>query len=177
MIYVTHDQVEAMTLATRIVVLANKGIAQVGSPLDLYERPENEFVAQFIGSPAMNLLHGTIVETGEVTQLRVDHGNGIIKANIPTQPDMQGKSINVGIRPEDMLPTSDENYAFENVVEISEALGEVTQVYFKRQSPDAPPVIAKLPGIHRDIRSQTMRMTADPAKVHLFADGQSLLYR
>ena len=52
MVYVTHDQVEAMTLADRIVVLANKGIAQVGTPLDLYERPENEFVAQFIGSPA-----------------------------------------------------------------------------------------------------------------------------
>ena len=51
MIYVTHDQVEAMTLATRIVVLADGGIAQVGTPLDLYERPENEFVAQFIGSP------------------------------------------------------------------------------------------------------------------------------
>ncbi|MFN3211275.1 MAG: ABC transporter ATP-binding protein, partial [Roseovarius sp.] len=56
MIYVTHDQVEAMTLASRIVVLANKGIAQVGTPLELYETPENEFVAQFIGSPAMNLL-------------------------------------------------------------------------------------------------------------------------
>ena len=58
MIYVTHDQVQAMTLATRIVVLANKGIAQVGSPLDLYERPENEFVAQFIGSPAYELASG-----------------------------------------------------------------------------------------------------------------------
>ena len=55
-LYVTHDQVEAMTLATRIVVLAGGGIAQVGSPLDLYERPENEFVAQFIGSPAMNMV-------------------------------------------------------------------------------------------------------------------------
>ncbi|MDE3028686.1 MAG: ATP-binding cassette domain-containing protein, partial [Paracoccaceae bacterium] len=63
MIYVTHDQVEAMTLATRIVVLAGGGISQVGSPLDLYERPENEFVAQFIGSPSMNLLPGEIVET------------------------------------------------------------------------------------------------------------------
>lgn len=177
MIYVTHDQVEAMTLATRIVVLANKGIAQVGSPLDLYERPENEFVAQFIGSPAMNLLPGTVVETGEVTQLRVDNGNGIISANIPTNPDMKGKTVNVGIRPEDMMPTSGDNYAFENVVEISEALGEVTQVYFQRQTPESSPVIAKLPGIHRDVRSQTMRMTADPSKVHLFAEGQSLLYR
>jgi len=59
MIYVTHDQVEAMTLASRIVVLAGGGIAQVGSPLDLYERPNSTFVAQFIGSPAMNLLGGT----------------------------------------------------------------------------------------------------------------------
>ncbi|MDX5403804.1 MAG: ATP-binding cassette domain-containing protein, partial [Rhodobacterales bacterium] len=60
MIYVTHDQVEAMTLASRIVVLAGGGIAQVGSPLELYERPENEFVAQFIGSPAMNVFDGTV---------------------------------------------------------------------------------------------------------------------
>ncbi|ASJ71120.1 ABC transporter ATP-binding protein [Granulosicoccus antarcticus] len=177
MVYVTHDQVEAMTLATRIVVLANKGIAQVGTPLELYERPENEFVAQFIGSPAMNLLPGTVIETGEVTQLSVNHGNGTISANIPTSPDMKGMSVNVGIRPEDMMPTSSDNYAFENVVKISEALGEVTQLYFEPQAPGASAVIAKLPGIHRDVRSQTMRMTAEPAKVHLFAEGRSLLYR
>ncbi len=177
MVYVTHDQVEAMTLASRIVVLANKGIAQVGTPLDLYERPENEFVAQFIGSPAMNLLSGTVEQTGEVTQVRVDHGGGSISANIPTRADMQGMSVNIGIRPEDMEPTTSDNYAFENVVEIAEALGEVTQVYFKRQTANANPVIAKLQGIHREVRGQTMRMTAEPGKVHLFADGQSLLYR
>lgn len=177
MIYVTHDQVEAMTLATRIVVLANKGIAQVGSPLDLYERPENEFVAQFIGSPAMNLLSGKIVETGDVTQVQVDHGAGIIASNVPSTPDLKGATVNVGIRPEDMIPVTGENYAFENRVEISEALGEVTQVYFQRQTPDADPVIAKLQGIHRDVRGQTMRMSADPGKVHLFAEGKSLLYR
>lgn len=176
MVYVTHDQVEAMTLATRIVVLANQGIAQVGTPLDLYERPENEFVAQFIGSPAMNLLSGRVVETGVVTQVSVDHGKGTIEANIPTTADMKGIAVNVGIRPEDMQPVEGENYAFENVIEISEALGEVTQVYFKRQTPESSPVIAKLPGIHRGIRSQTMRLSADPSKVHLFADGRSLLY-
>jgi len=176
MVYVTHDQVEAMTLATRIVVLANKGIAQVGTPLDLYERPENEFVAQFIGSPAMNLLSGTIETTGEVTQVRVDHGHGLISANIPTKADMQGMAVNVGIRPEDMLPTTSDNYAFESEVEIAEALGEVTQVYFRRQSADSSPVIAKLPGIHREARNCTMRMSAEPGKVHLFANGRSLLY-
>jgi len=177
MVYVTHDQVEAMTLATRIVVLANKGIAQVGSPLDLYERPENEFVAQFIGSPAMNLLAGKIVETGEVTQVSVNDGKGVVSANVPTTPDQKGTAVNVGIRPEDMVPTTGDHYAFESKVEISEALGEVTQVYFERQTPESSPVIAKLQGIHRDVRSQIMRMSAEPAKIHLFAEGKSLLYR
>ncbi len=74
MIYVTHDQVEAMTLATRIVVLANKGIAQVGAPLDLYERPNSEFVAQFIGSPSMNLLPGEITGTGQQTTIKMEGG-------------------------------------------------------------------------------------------------------
>lgn len=176
MVYVTHDQVEAMTLATRIVVLANKGIAQVGSPLDLYERPENEFVAQFIGSPAMNLLSGKVIETGTVTKVSVDNGNGVIEANIPTKADMQGADVNIGMRPEDMVPEESENYAFEGVVEISEALGEVTQLYFERKTPESLPVIAKLPGIHLNVRSQTMRLSADPSKIHLFANGKSLLY-
>ncbi len=177
MIYVTHDQVEAMTLATRIVVLANKGVAQVGSPLELYERPENEFVAQFIGSPAMNLLSGTVVDTGDFTTVRVENGGGVIRSSVPSSAELKGTSVNIGIRPEDMQPTTDDNFAFENRVEIAEALGEVTQVYFKPQSPGSTPVIAKLQGIHRDVRTQTMRMSADPSKVHLFADGRSLLYR
>lgn len=176
MIYVTHDQVEAMTLASRIVVLANKGIAQVGTPLELYERPENEFVAQFIGSPAMNLLAGEVVETGEVTKVKVHKGAGVIEANIPTRSEHQGMSVNVGIRPEDMVPADSGDYAFEGTIEIAEALGEVTQVYFAKPGEDADPVIAKLPGIHREVRNQVMRLTAEPAKVHLFAEGQSLFY-
>jgi len=177
MVYVTHDQVEAMTLASRIVVLANKGIAQVGSPLQLYETPENEFVAQFIGSPAMNLLSGKIVETGEHTRVSVDNGGGTIMSAVPTKGDLQGATVNIGIRPEDMLPADGENFAFESRVDISEALGEVTQLYFERETPDHDPVIAKLHGIHRDVRGQTMRMSAEPSKVHLFADGHSLFYR
>lgn len=177
MVYVTHDQVEAMTLATRIVVLANKGIAQVGSPLDLYERPENEFVARFIGSPAMNLFSGSVVETGDMTKVKVDKGAGIICSNIPTSTDMMGKAVNVGIRPEDMQPTADSDYAFKGIVMISEALGEVTQVYFNKPGEGESSIIAKLPGIHTDVRHKEMCMTADPAKVHLFADGQSLYYR
>ena len=177
MVYVTHDQVEAMTLASRIVVLANKGIAQVGTPLELYETPENEFVAQFIGSPAMNLLPGKIVKTGQITHLSLTHGGGVIQSSVPSTDDMNGVQVNAGIRPEDMQPVSGENFAFENVVKIAEALGEVTQVYFEPQTTDSTSVIAKLQGIHRDVSKKTMRMSADPDKVHLFVDGKSLRYR
>ncbi|WP_227272210.1 ABC transporter ATP-binding protein [Roseobacter weihaiensis] len=177
MIYVTHDQVEAMTLASRIVVLANKGIAQVGTPLELYERPENEFVAQFIGSPAMNLLPGEIVEPGTVTQIRLDAGSGTIAANISTQDSDRGMKVNVGIRPEDMIATEADTYAFAGKVEIVEALGEVTQLYFEKAAADAAAVIGKLQGIHAGVRGTHMKMTVDPAKVHLFANGRSLLYR
>ncbi|MDP4891321.1 ABC transporter ATP-binding protein, partial [Cypionkella sp.] len=86
MIYVTHDQVEAMTLASRIVVLAGGGISQVGTPLELYERPQNEFVAQFIGSPAMNLMAGEVVATGEITTVKLANG-GMVKSAVPTRAD------------------------------------------------------------------------------------------
>ena len=177
MIYVTHDQVEAMTLASRIVVLANKGIAQVGTPLELYETPQNEFVAQFIGSPAMNLLPGRIVSTGATTEVEVDGGSGRITAAIPTKDSDAGAQVNVGIRPEDMKLTNGDVYAYAGEVGISEALGEVTQIYFKTDAATDTPVIAKLPGIHRDVRNTAMKVTADPGKVHLFKDGISLLYR
>lgn len=177
MIYVTHDQVEAMTLASRIVVLADKGVAQVGSPLELYERPENEFVAQFIGSPAMNLLAGEVIETGAVTHVRLMEGSGTIAANIPTRPSDKGLKVNVGIRPEDMFPTEAENYAYAGRVEITEALGEVTQLYFAKSKPENASVIAKLPGIHTGVRGTDIKISADAAKVHLFANGRSLLYR
>ena len=177
MIYVTHDQVEAMTLASRIVVLANKGIAQVGTPLELYETPQNEFVAQFIGSPAMNLLPGKIVKTGKATSVSLDNGGGVIKTSIPSNAEDEGRAVNVGIRPEDMVAVEGETYAFEGTVEITEKLGEVTQIYFERQAGAADPVIAKLPGIHKGVRGTVLKMSAAADKFHLFADGQSLLYR
>ena len=176
MVYVTHDQVEAMTLATRIVVLANRGIAQVGTPLELYERPQNEFVAQFIGSPAMNLLAGEIVSTGPNTVVSVNDGNGEIQTRIPTTAEQKGMAVNIGIRPEHLEITDAANYALEGNVTIAEALGEVTQVYFDKQS-KGNRAIAKLTGIHRDIRHSTLRMSAQPEHIHLFANEQSLAYQ
>ncbi|WP_371153932.1 ABC transporter ATP-binding protein [Jannaschia sp. 2305UL9-9] len=184
MIYVTHDQVEAMTLASRIVVLDalkdnghKYSIAQVGTPLDLYERPNGEFVARFIGSPAMNLMEGEITGTGETTTIRSKHGGGTVTSTIPTKPEDMGSSVKFGIRPEDAIATEGEDFAFEGVVEVEERLGEVTLLYFKRATPDADPVIAKLQGIHPNMRGQTIRLAADPAKVHIFRNGVSLLYR
>ena len=175
MIYVTHDQVEAMTLATRIVVLAGGGIAQVGSPLDLYERPENEFVAQFIGSPSMNLLPGEIVETGAKTVVRMADG-GMAVSDYPSLPEDMGKKVKVGVRPEDFLEAQGDDFIFQGRVEILEALGEVTLLYFEKAG-DADPVIAKLPGIHSDLRGKDVRLSAKPDKVHVFLDGQSLHHR
>ncbi|MCV2875459.1 sn-glycerol-3-phosphate ABC transporter ATP-binding protein UgpC [Rhodobacteraceae bacterium XHP0102] len=178
MIYVTHDQVEAMTLASRIVVLAGGGIAQVGAPLDLYERPNSTFVARFIGSPAMNLLSGEVVGTGKTTKIRTDQGGGIITAAIPTQKGDVGMQVEIGIRPEDFTPADGADFAFEGRVGITEALGEVTLLYFDAKSSTGDdPVIAKLSGIHPSMRGEVLRLGAAPEKIHLFQKGVSLLYR
>ncbi|MEM6372123.1 MAG: sn-glycerol-3-phosphate ABC transporter ATP-binding protein UgpC [Pseudomonadota bacterium] len=175
MIYVTHDQVEAMTLASRIVVLANKGIAQVGTPLELYERPENEFVAQFIGSPAMNLLPGEVVETGAQTRVKMATGH-VVTSDVPTKDADNGLKVNIGVRPEDMTVTTGDDAVYEGVVDFTEALGEVTILYFHADD-GADPVLAKMPGIHKGLRGTSVKVTAVPSKVQLFANGQSLHYR
>jgi alpha-glucoside transport system ATP-binding protein len=178
MVYVTHDQVEAMTLASRIVVLAGGGISQVGSPLTLYEKPQNEFVAQFIGSPSMNILPGVVTDTGATTTIKLDNG-GIARSTVPTQSADKGLKVRIGVRPEDLIETGGEagnDAIFTGEVEITEALGEVTLLYFKKQG-DGPAMVGKLPGIRPELRRQTVSLTAHPQKVHVFANGTSLLYR
>ena len=151
MIYVTHDQVEAMTLANRIVLLTPGGrVGQVGRPLELYTRPQNEFVAQFIGSPAMNLLPGEVVGTGEQTTIKLDTG-GIAVSAAPTRSSEEGLKVNVGVRPEDLVET-DGDCIFEGKVSITEELGEVTLLHFDRVQ-DKDTVLAKLPGIHTGLRA------------------------
>ncbi|QPM89724.1 ABC transporter ATP-binding protein [Pseudooceanicola algae] len=174
MIYVTHDQVEAMTLADRIVVLANKGIAQVGSPLDLYETPENELVAQFIGSPSMNLMPGKISRTGAQTTIAMDSGLTAI-SDVPTVPEDIGKPVNIGVRPEHLEPV-EEGGLFAGEVEIVEALGEVTLLYFGIEGETAT-AIAKLPGVHSGLRGHTVSLAAEPQHVHLFHNGTSMRHR
>jgi lactose/L-arabinose transport system ATP-binding protein len=126
MIYVTHDQVEAMTLADRIVVLRSGAIEQVGSPMTLYANPANAFVAGFIGSPAMNMLSAVqiddhCVRLPDSTELSVEikqSSGGVLRQN-----------VTVGIRPEHLRITSEKSGAFSMQVIATEALGATTYVY------------------------------------------------
>jgi len=113
MIYVTHDQVEAMTLADKIVVLRDGLIEQVGSPIDLYERPENAFVAQFIGSPKMNFFKSSDLSP---------NGSSLLGRDISA--DMQ-----VGLRPEHLTLTDSANAVVEGTLELVENLGEYALVH------------------------------------------------
>lgn len=176
MIYVTHDQVEAMTLATRIVVLAGGGVSQVGAPLELYERPANTFVAQFIGSPAMNLFEAEISGTGPHTRLRLASGVEIT-SDIPSNESLAGAKVQYGIRPEDLVIAQGDAMPFLDFrVDIVEKLGDTTVFYMHDDTQVDGQVIAKQAGIGQAAVGTTLSMTAAPAKIHVFKDGKSLLY-
>ena len=173
MIYVTHDQVEAMTLADRIVVLAGGYIEQVGPPMQLYDRPANLFVAQFIGSPAMNIIPATIETTGSSAVVALAGGKSV-DTGIPVADSEKGKKASFGVRPEDLVISSGDDFLFEGTVSIVEALGEVTLLYVEGLTEDEP-IIAKLPGHQKIDRGDKVRFKADTAKLHLFdASGITL---
>ncbi len=159
MVYVTHDQVEAMTLADRIVVLSAGKIEQVGSPMSLYENPGNLFVAKFIGSPAMNVV--------EVTQ-EVDSLGLSDLSNIPL-PDQKGsKQIKyMGVRPEHLQVGSSKNAFLTGVVSFVEKLGEVTLVYVDCKCSEEP-IIAKLQGSKQFTKGDTISLSVDMKKLHYF---------
>ncbi len=175
MIYVTHDQVEAMTLADRIVVLSAGRIEQVGTPLELYTNPRNVFVAQFIGSPAMNMLSAEAVATGDTTTIKVDNGTEvnvpIVSANVT-----KGEKLQLGVRPEDYRLADESTAIVSGEVLFVESLGEVTLLHIDVAGYDHP-VVAKLPGITHRHKGETVHLTADVANIHLFnGEGISLKY-
>ena len=174
MIYVTHDQVEAMTLADRIVVLSAGNIEQVGAPLELYERPGNLFVAKFIGSPAMNIIPATIAATGSQTTVTLT-GGMTVTLDVATGASEMGKQASFGVRPEDLRVADGADYLFEGEVSIVEALGEVTLLYIEGLV-QGEPIVVKLPGIYDVKKGQKMRFAADRQKLHLF-DATGHTYR
>jgi len=178
MIYVTHDQVEAMTLADRIVVLRAGYVEQVGSPMTLYHKPANLFVAQFIGSPAMNVLGGSIVSSTEsIINVTLDSGGtAAVPVKNATVPDSQ--KVSLGIRPEDFKLANSASFAIlTGTVDVVESLGEVTLVHIKIADVENS-IVAKLPGdVSLEVGSE-IHLDAESRVLHLFdADGLSLLHR
>jgi len=172
MIYVTHDQVEAMTLADRIVVLKDGYIEQVGSPMELYKHPGNLFVAQFIGSPSMNILPAKVEKAGQKTAIsHVGGRNAIVPIETPAAAN--GATISFGVRPEDLTISNGSSYLFEGPVDYIEQLGEVQLIYVDIGRGDQP-LVAKLPGGATVKRGDVLKFDAAPENLHIFdAEGRS----
>ncbi|MFN5996660.1 MAG: ABC transporter ATP-binding protein [Paracoccaceae bacterium] len=163
MIYVTHDQTEAMTLADRIVILNNCQIEQVGTPMEVYSRPASRFVASFIGSPAMNLLPVTLSGSGDRPAARL--GDGAV-VPLPAQPKGEGP-WELGIRPEALTVVAEG--MTKATATVVERLGDRTLVYAKLSN--GTQVIAQDGGKSQVKAGDSISVSFDTAELHLF-DGQ-----
>lgn len=172
MIYVTHDQVEAMTLADKIFVLKDGVVQQSGAPLDLYDDPANQFVAGFIGSPAMNFLPAKVArrtDTGVVATLRGDEA-ATIEALAADEGLVEGQKIMLGIRPEHLHIREG---GFSAIVEMAENLGGVT--YLHTRLPDGHEVVVERRGERTSHSQQPISVSADPKDVLVFShEGQRI---
>ncbi|RUW26116.1 sn-glycerol-3-phosphate ABC transporter ATP-binding protein UgpC [Mesorhizobium sp. M4B.F.Ca.ET.215.01.1.1] len=131
MIYVTHDQTEAMTLADRIVVLKAGNVEQIGAPLDLYDDPANRFVAGFIGSPKMNFMPARVVETGPgaATVELVNHAGARLSKPLQSTPPAVGAEVVLGVRPEHFFDAGKGDCDIAVKADVAEHLGSVSYVY------------------------------------------------
>jgi multiple sugar transport system ATP-binding protein len=167
-VYVTHDQIEAMTMADKIVVMHDGIVEQIGSPLELYDRPANQFVAGFIGSPAMNFLKGKITVNGTAS---FEGPNGVklpLGTGAPANSD--GKPAIYGIRPEHFTIADD---GAEAEIVVVEPTGSETQVFAKLGGEE---VVAVFRERHQFNPGDKIRLKPDQRVVHLFDDatGQRL---
>ena len=168
MVYVTHDQVEAMTLASQIVVLSEGKIEQIGSPLELYENPENLFVAKFIGSPAMNIIPIRILKTGANSTCKIEDNIEIdLEANFRNSD--KGKSLNLGFRPENLVLAKNNKNSFTANVLLVESLGEYALVYATiKDTSSNHSIIAKLLGTPKINKGDQVSFQIQKGKMHLF---------
>jgi ABC-type sugar transport system ATPase subunit len=168
-IYVTHDQEEAMTLADRIVVMRDGRLEQVGTPLDIYNNPVSVFVADFFGSPSMNLISGSIVSTRNGPRFQ---GPGLTLDLPPAWAPVALTSATLGLRPEHLSvqPTSG---TFQAEVRLVEPLGKDTLLYFDHGGDK--PLIAVVEGTRACETGACLGLTFDPQRLYLFdADGKRL---
>jgi ABC-type sugar transport system ATPase subunit len=179
MIYVTHDQVEAMTLADRIVTLENGRIQQVGPPLELYARPSNLFVAGFIGSPKMNLMPGKVVaKSGAVATVALD-ASPQTRLELPMPAAQDGASVTVGVRPESLeilpsiAPADASRATLPARIEAVERLGNITYAYLDGGTPEV--ITVQVMGDVDIASGQDVRVALRPGAIHLFdATGAAL---
>ena len=187
MVYVTHDQVEAMTLGQRIVVLDGGRIQQVDTPMALYERPANLFVATFLGSPAMNVLRGRLEGRGETLALMADYGARLPLPGLQVPDAWQGRGLAVGLRPEHLLRADgpegardtsmasarDGDGLFEALVEVVEPVG--SEVFVNLRLGDSALVARLPPGALPEV-GERLPMRAAVDRLHLFDpdDGRRL---
>jgi multiple sugar transport system ATP-binding protein len=158
-VYVTHDQIEAMTMADKIVVMHDGIVEQIGAPLELYDRPANQFVAGFIGSPAMNFIEGTLVG-GAAPAVETAGGARLPLAAAPAGAN--GKPVIYGVRPEH-LERADDGVAAEVVV--VEPTGSETQVVARLGNKDIIAVFRD----RQDVRpGENIRLKPRASAVHLF---------
>jgi multiple sugar transport system ATP-binding protein len=161
-VYVTHDQIEAMTMADKIVVMHDGIVEQIGAPLDLYDRPDNIFVAGFIGSPAMNFLRGSVAVNGAASF----QGPGGVRLPLGSAPaDSDGRPVVYGIRPEHFVIADD---GADAEIQVVEPTGSETQVFAKIGGDE---VVAVFRERHRFNPGDKIRLKPDPGLVHLFDDA------
>ena len=171
MIYVTHDQVEAMTMADKIVVLQNGYVEQVGSPMDLYHRPRNRFVAGFIGSPGMNFLPATAKGQGQAT-VKIA-GALSLDVPLPQAVEVNG-DVAIGIRPEHLKISGEKGNAHTLLGEVSviERLGAESFAYVRTE---AGQVVVKAEGDVAAKIGDVVPVAIDPKLVHVFDNDDVVL--
>lgn len=170
MIYVTHDQVEAMTLADKIVILNDGKVEQVGSPMELYHHPANRFVAEFIGTPKMNFFD-TKLATLSNGKAAVSFGNALLPIKASTAKFDEGEALTLGLRPEDLeLGSPDDKATSEARVELVEKLGGESVIHARFPAATELFVI-KVAGEATARSGDTIHVKADPERSYLFDDN------
>jgi len=165
MIYVTHDQTEAMTLANDIVVLDEGIVSQNGSPMDLYKNPNNLFVGGFIGSPKMNFISSKILsKSNESTEVDLMGGSKIIVPKTSASAS-EGDSVELGIRPEHLTVNADGDGSWESKVFVVEKLGSGTYLYLEKEG---EPLVVETEGDSNVKVGDIVKVGFDASRCHLF---------
>jgi len=175
MVYVTHDQVEAMTLADKIVVLNKGNVEQVGPPLELYEHPRNLFVAGFIGSPKMNFLECRLASVEQGSATVTLPGGGTTTVLVKAAGATPGDKLTLGIRPEHIVTTpSAENANLLGTVVVLEYLGDETFAYVETAGTKEGYLVTRLPSKTPAKVGDTLHLAVPAQAAHLFnADGKA----